>query len=450
VAGLEGREGGQAAFSFVSPNVMQRQSLPAMKNLLLGFAAALLLTACQKEVGPLPGENPLSPPAAESPTPIPVPDPGPELSGGEQALLDGANDFAFRLFAGLRTDQSGQNIFFSPFSISSSLTMAFNGAQGSTKEVIGQVLGFRDQSDEEINASYKNLNKVLGDRDKTIAFTSANAIWYDERYELQVPFVQQNKNTFKAQIQGLNFRDPAAGDLINNWVKEITQGKIDKAIEQIRPDHVLLLVNAIYFKAPWSHPFTKGLTRPGSFQREDGTSKKIDLMTLRDGKYGAYEDNTKMVFDLPYGNGQFSLVLLVPKEERRVGDLARELNSARVTAWLSQAKASSVDLRLPKFTIEYRQDLKPVLTQLGMGEAFSDQANLGGMLAKGESLKISEVVHKTFLGVNEEGTEAAAVTESWTILTGYIPSVIIDRPFVFLIREKSTGTILFLGQLMNP
>jgi serine protease inhibitor len=413
------------------------------------LALAILFGSCQKELEDPPTEA--SPGLPQTETPPTEPPTKPPIVLSESKLVGSVNNFAYRLFAELRTGQQSQNLFFSPLSISAALTMVFNGASGTTKEAMGQTLGFGSQTDEEINESFKDLQQLLADLDQQVAFTAANAIWYDQRYELQAPFVLLNKTFFDATVQGLDFKDPDTKKAINDWVKAKTQGKIESIVQEIRPDHVMFLVNAIYFKATWTYPFDKGMTRRSTFYQEDGSTSSVNFMTMYNGKYLYYEDAGIKLIDLPYGQGQFSMTFLVSNDQNTVGDISAALNSTQLATWLSKADTSRMRLRMPRFTIAYQKELRPSLTRMGMGEAFTEQADLSRMLAEtADRLFVSEVMHKTFVVVNEEGTEAAAVTGAATVPSSDPPTIKIDRPFVFLIREKSSNAIIFLGQLMKP
>ncbi len=399
-------------------------------------AATMMVTSCQKDL--------TAPETNNTPKLRP-------LTTQEIKTLDSSNDFAFRAFAALRTEEPTANVFISPLSISSALTMAYNGADGSTKEAMRQTLGFTPQTDAELNQSFKNLSDLLTGIDKKVIFTSANSIWHAQQFTLQAPFIQNNATYFDATVKGLDFGSAGAKDEINNWVKEKTQGKIETIVQEIRPEHIMFLINAIYFKGTWTYPFDKKLTKQAPFYKEDGSSTAVDFMTLKTGRYRYYQDANQQLIDLPYGNRQFSMTLLVPKGNATISDLSRNLSRDQLTTWLSQADSSGLELHLPKFKLEYKKELRQMLTQLGMGEAFSDQANFSRMLAgSSQNLAISEVMHKTFVEVNEEGTEAAAATSVGVVLTSMPPTIRVDRPFIFLIREKSSNAILFIGQLMNP
>ncbi|MCB2379625.1 serpin family protein [Hymenobacter sp. BT635] len=406
---------------------------------VLALAGSALLGACQKETA-----APVTP--AEDNTPVVRP-----LTTQETRNVSSANDFAFRSFAALQAKAANGNVFISPLSISAALTMAYNGADGTTKEAMRQTLGFQPQTDEQISQAYQTLTELLRGMDKRVTFTAANSIWYAPQYELQAPFVQKNTTYFEAAVQPLDFSSAKAKDVINGWVRDKTKGKIDGIIESLPPDQVMVLVNALYFKGTWTYPFDAKLTQKAPFKRADGSSASVDFMTLQKGSYHYYQDAAQQVIDLPYGNQQFSMTLVVPQGQTTVNDLARTISSTQLSSWLSSAKPTTLVLRLPKFKMEYKNSLNEMLITLGMGEAFSGQANFSRMLVgRTSGLAISDVLHKTYVEVNEEGTEAAAVTSVGIINTSVPPTVSVDRACLFMIREKSTNAILFIGQLMNP
>ncbi|MCX2741428.1 serpin family protein [Pontibacter anaerobius] len=403
-----------------------------LRFLSIAAAAALLFSACQPE-------------DVEDNTPNVRP-----LSVQEQKTIESSNDFAFRSFAKL-SEEEDDNVFISPLSISMALTMTYNGADGTTKEAMRQTLGFDLASDEDINKSYKELAALLKGIDKKVVFTSANSLWHNKDYTLRTPFVELNKTYFDATVQGLNFSSPAAKDQMNNWVKEKTSGKITSIIEETSANDVLFLLNAIYFKGTWTYKFDKSLTKPGAFFLEDGSTVTHDFMWLKKGKYLSYEDASKRIIDLPYGNEQFSMTLVIPTGQHKVQDVVQELSAVNLKTWLASADTSGHELLMPKFKLEYKEKLNDMLTQLGMGVAFTGNADFSRMVEGNPGLAISKVMHKTFVEVNEEGTEAAAVTSVGIEVTSANPSPYrIDRPFIFMIREKSSNAILFIGKLMQP
>ncbi|WP_207431252.1 serpin family protein [Sabulibacter ruber] len=408
-----------------------------LKSTFLSIAGSLLvLTAACQQDDPAPEAN--------------LPNLRP-LTPQEVKTVSGTNDFAFRSFAQISNLEGNKNVFISPLSLSMALTMTYNGAANGTKDAMKQTLGFGNASDEEINQSFKSLAELLVGIDKTVQFTSANSLWLNNDFQVLAPFVSTNQNYFQATVKELDFSSSGAKEEINNWVTEKTKGKIKTIVDQVRPDHLMFLINAIYFKGTWTYQFDKNLTQPRPFKLEDGSTISHPFMNLKKGRYLTYRDATKQVIDLPYGNKQYSMTLVVPGQNHTVQDILPELSVNNLNKWLSEADSSSLELYMPKFKLElkYSENLKTALKNLGMGVAFTDQADFSRMIPGG-GLSISEVNHKTFVEVNEEGTEAAAATSVGIVVTSLPPSITVDKPFVFLIREKSTNAILFIGKLMRP
>lgn len=406
-----------------------------IKSTVIGLAGAalLLFSGCQKDLH-LPDTSPNVRP----------------LTVQESKTVGSSNNFAFRAFAQISEEEGNKNVFISPLSISMALAMAYNGSDAATKDAMRHTLGFTLPTDEEINLSFKSLSELLTNIDKDVKFTAANSLWYSNAVKLQAPFVQVNKTYFDATVQGLDFASPAAREQMNSWVKSKTNGKIEEIVQEVRQDHMLFLINAIYFKGTWTYQFKKELTQAAPFRLENGSSVNHDFMNLKNGKYLYYQDKQNQVIDLPYGNQQFSMTLIVPQGQRTVEETIQQLNGDNLTDWLAAADTATLDLYLPKFKLEYEKELKETLSQLGMGIAFDSDADFSRMLEGPSGLAISEVKHKTFVEVNEEGTEAAAATSVGIVLTSMPPSIHIDRPFVFIIRERSSGAILFIGKLMQP
>lgn len=414
--------------------------MPTASRKILGLSllagSLLLAPACHK---------------ADVAGPAPVALPTRALTGAERNTVASANDFAFRAFEALRGKAPADNLCISPLSISAALTMAYNGADGSTKADMKQTLGFQPQTDTEINESFQSVFALLGGLDPQVTFATGNSIWYGQQFRLQTPFVQTNQQYFGATVQPVNFGSPTAKALINGWVNTQTRGKISSIVDFTTADDVMYLINALYFKGSWTYRFDPQDTRPGPFYRENGTPVTKEFMSLKTGRYHRYRDAQQLVVDLPYGNRRFSMTLVVPQGQSTLASVAGRLTRPQLATWLAAADSTGQELRLPKFRLEYEKSLNEALTQLGMGVAFTGQANFGRMLAgSSQGLAISQVKHKTFLEVNEEGTEAAAVTSVGIVTTSLPQAVMVDRPFLFLIREKSTGTILFIGQVPNP
>ena len=430
-------KGGGAVRCLYHLNTMIMNSL-LRKTALSGLAATgLLLAACQKEAVTTPDDDKSSGLRA--------------LTTAERRTVGSSNEFAYNVFGALRQAAPTDNMCISPLSISAALTMAYNGSADSTKAAMKRTLGFQLQTDQDINNSYKSLFALLGGIDNQVTFTTANSLWHGQQYQLATPFVQKNQTYFGATVQGLNFASPTAKDVINNWVAANTRDKIQTILTETAANDVLYLINAIYFKGSWTYRFNPQLTRQGLFRLENGSTRNVDFMTLKGGRYWRYQDAQQQVIDLPYGNGQFSMTFVVPQGTATLASVANRLNSTQLSTWLTASDTTRMELHLPKFRLEYEKELKESLTQLGMGVAFGGSADFTQMLAGNSSgLRISKVKHKTYLDVNEDGTEAAAVTSVAIAVTSIPPAVYLDRPFIFLIREKSSNAILFMGQLVNP
>ncbi len=380
------------------------------------------------------------------------------LRTAEIQTVKNSTGFAFNAFRQLNSSEpTEQNQFISPFSIAMAVAMTYNGADGTTKEGIRKALNLDGLSDEEMNSAFQSLSEYLNNIDKTVAFMPANSIWYRKNLTPQVNFVETNRNYFNAEVNGLDFLGDAEGskNTINGWVKNKTKDKIDKIIDNITSEHVMFLINAIYFKGTWAYKFDKNLTKPADFHLENGSVVSKDFMT---GKVKAdyYTDGDKVLVDLPYGNKQFTMTLLMPQPGKPMESLVSQLNSENFANWMEKADTGTITVSLPKFKFEgnyTKGEFNRILAGLGMAEAFTDKADFSRLLVgfKEGDLKINEVGHKTFVQVDEEGTEAAAVTSIGIGTTSIGPApAVFDRPFIYLIRERNSGAILFMGKMMNP
>jgi serpin B len=375
-----------------------------------------------------------------------------ELTPLEKSLVESDNKFGLKLFREvnhIETDKT-KNVFISPLSVSMALGMTLNGANGGTLEAMQETLELAGLTTEEINQSYKSLIELLVQLDPQVKFKIANSIWHKQDYAFEQQFIDLNRTFFNAVVRALNFADPAAKDIINGWVKENTNNLIDKIIEEIRPDHVMFLINAIYFKGDWTYQFDPANTADDFFATLDGSTKPCKMMHLQ-GDFSYFDNASFQAIDLPYGDAGFSMTILLPRVRTQIDSLVAALTPENWAAWMAGFSTQKVDLAMPKFTTQYEIKLNDVLAALGMGIAFTDLADFTRMYAPG-GLAIDEVKHKTFVKVDEEGTEAAAVTSVGVVETS-LPQIIsmrIDHPFVFAIRENRSQTILFIGKIAAP
>jgi serine protease inhibitor len=374
------------------------------------------------------------------------------LSPAEQRIVDGGNTFTFELLRqATRTLRPDSNAFLSPLSASMALGMALNGANGETLKDMQAALRLTGLTEAELNQGYRNLIRLLGGLDSRTEMRIANSIWGRQGLRMEPAFEQAARTFFEAEVQSLDFGSPQAVETINRWVSGKTNKKIPRLLEQISSDEVLFLINAIYFKGKWREAFEPKNTQEGPFQGADGRSRKAPLMrqqkTLRYDETADYQ-----AVDLFYGNGAFTMTVLLPKVNRSPGELLARLDAAAWKSLTERFHQAEVNLTLPRFRLEYTRRLNPDLKALGMELAFDPSRADFSRIAdvRPERLYISRVDQKTFVEVNEEGTEAAAATGVGVSVTSarQVVEMKVDRPFVFAIRERLSGTVLFLG-LMN-
>lgn len=364
----------------------------------------------------------------------------------------GNTQFAFDIFSRLNEKDIDKNIFISPLSISTALSMALQGAGTTTKEGMMQALKYEGMELDSVNKSYKSLLTGLGKADKGIQLDINNSIWVREGKKLKDEFINVNKDVFGARVSELDFSKPDAANKINDWVADSTKNKIKKIIEPpISADVSMYLINAVYFKGEWTEKFDKKRTFNKDFHSGNGETKEVMMMTKNcELEYGAKDDFR--VVRLPYREEETSMYCVLPSENVSINDFIKSLDESK---WKDIknciSKVDDVQLNIPRFKLEYDvNNLKEVLASMGMQEAFEVNADFTGMGDGG--LYISNVKHKAVVEVNEEGSEAAGVSGiavNEACLKENPPSFIADRPFLFFITEDTTGTILFMGKMYD-
>ncbi len=370
------------------------------------------------------------------------------LSAAEQRVVAGSNAFAFGLLREVaRADPTG-NVFLSPISASLALGMAANGARGVTLDGMRAALGFDGAALDEIDPAYHDLMALLLGLDSGVDVRLANSLWLRQGFPFLPAYTDLVQRWFGAQVTALNFDDPAAPATINAWVSRGTGGKIPTIVDgPIGSEIVMFLINASYFKAGWRDRFDPARTTSTAFHRGDGGTTTVPMMR-RAGEIAYFEAADARGVELPYGRGAFVMDVVLPDTGRKVGDLVASLNTARWNEWLARLDSTQVDLGLPRFRLTNDRLLNEPLVALGMRAAFTPNgADFTGMSPAGLQLYISKVKQKTYADVNEEGTEAAAATSVEIGVTA-VPlrvSFIVDRPFLVAIRERFSGTILFIG-----
>ncbi len=372
----------------------------------------------------------------------------------DQRLVDGNTGFGLNLFRTLVEKAPEENIFISPASVSLALAMTYNGAAGDTRQAMKEALRLQGMTRQDLNKAFADLNSILLNPDPKVELAIANSLWAREEVDFHEDFLHRNRDYFGARITVLNFNDSGAADTINAWVKEQTRGKIEDIVEQpIDPLTILFLINAIYFKGEWSEQFDPSLTRNIPFYSADGSSNEHPVM-FQSKEYRYLKENGFQVVSLPYGkNERVSIYIFLPEPEVAIEDFYQQLTADNWQRWMNSFTVMEGDVGLPRFKFEYETSLKEVLEDLGMGVAFDPAAaDFSGMRPTPPDLFISEVKHKTFIEVNEEGTEAAAATSVEVRVTS-MPvkfNLIADRPFFFAIVDDKTATILFMGSVLDP
>ncbi|HEX9059579.1 MAG TPA: serpin family protein [Clostridia bacterium] len=358
-------------------------------------------------------------------------------------------NFAFDVFKELNKEDIDKNVTISPLSISTAVSMAYQGANGTTKDAIANALRYKGLGIDTVNKSYKDLLGYLNQADPKVSLSVNNSIWYRDGFTVKDDFLSVNKDVFNSYISSIDFSKPDAADTINTWISDATKGKIPSMINPpIADDLMMYLINAVYFKGQWMEVFNPDKSSFGSFINGQNMSKNVVYMHKRGaGEFGS--GTGYKAIRLPYGDGKIAMYCILPDEGTGINDFINKLDSSKWdTIKQSIKKSDDLELTLPRFKVEYgTESLKKSLSAMGMGEAFKTSADFSGIAPE---LFISDVLHKSVVEVNEKGTEAAAVTVVPMNVTA-IPPVVhdifdADRPFVFVIADDKTGTILFMGK----
>ncbi|MFC1611918.1 serpin family protein [Myxococcota bacterium] len=370
----------------------------------------------------------------------------------ELALAQSSNQFGFKLLDEVVSLSEGGNVFVSPLSVSMALGMTYNGAKGTTAEGMATALEYGDLTLEEVNHAYRDLINLLTTLDPKVTMEIANSIWYREGFNVLDAFIEVNQLYFDAVVSALDFASPEAAATINAWVDAQTHGKIDSIVEPpISAATVMFLINAVYFKGTWTYEFDEEHTRDDTFHVSGSEQKTVKMMSI-EGDFAYLETEDFEAVDLPYGEGLFSMTVFLPKAGTDIDQLIADLNQETFDAWTASLSIDQGQLSLPRFELEYEAGLNDVLAALGMGQAFSPSADFSGINGGG-GLFISNVKHKTYVKVNEEGTEAAAVTSVEVGITSAGPEgfvMRVNRPFVFVIHDHHSGALLFMGKIVDP
>jgi serpin B len=372
-----------------------------------------------------------------------------------ERIVRGNNTFAWELYARLADGE--KNAFFSPYSISTALAMTYAGARGDTAAQMAKVLGLPDDRDA-VHAAFGQLIDDLNARGKEGAFTLhvANALWGQRGYGFLDAFLELTRKHYGAGLREVDFAGAPedARKTINAWIEERTRDKIKDMIKRgvLKPSTTLVLTNAIYFKGNWASPFDPKQTLDEPFILHDGKKTEVPMMHQK-AEFGYLEADDLQILELPYEGKSIAMLVLLPRKHDGLPALEKKLNAGRVDEWCGKLRTREVIVALPKFKLTCEFELTKTLPAMGMTDAFGGKADFSGMTGR-RDLFIGAVLHKAFVDVNEEGTEAAAATavmmERTAVMPNPPPVFRADHPFVFVIRDRETGSVLFVGRAMNP
>ncbi|HVN59136.1 MAG TPA: serpin family protein [Bacteroidales bacterium] len=369
------------------------------------------------------------------------------LSLKQATIASSADTFAFELFNRIGNSKGTGNVIFSPLSISYALSMTANGAAGLTRDSILKALGLSELGIDDLDKSYKDLTSALLGVDSRVKMEIANSVWENKDYPAKQAFKDILAAYFNAESSAVDFSDPSTVNLVNNWISGHTNGLIRNMIDQLNSDDIMLLINAIYFKGKWKVQFDASNTTTRSFTLPGSSTIDVPTMSVEN-NFKVYMGENEGVIELPYGQGNFVMDIVLPASNN-----PNSLTAARFSSLLSLMHGQKVKLYLPKFKYAFKEDVSDILKNLGMGIAFSDSADFSNIMDQLQ-LQISRVLHQAFIETNEEGTEAAAATVVEIIATSIGPTeplvFNIDHQFTYVIREVTTNTILFMGRVTDP
>jgi serpin B len=371
-----------------------------------------------------------------------------DLTSAERNVLAASNAFSFDLWRTINTSSQNANVFVSPLSVSLALGMTMNGAAGSTYDEMRSALRFGGASLGSIDSGCKSLIALLTSLDSATTMQIANAVFYRRDFAFNQSFMNDVAMNFDAQVSAENFADQAGTlSAVNGWVNTATHGRIPKVMDQYDPNMVMFLLDAIYFKSSWRARFDSTLTISAPFHGASGD--QTARLMHRHASIPYAQTSTYQAVDLAYGDSAFTMTVILPNPGTSVDAVAASFTPDAWQSLASSFHARDVDLYLPKFTMSWKRGLIPDMEALGMRAAFSDVADFSRMASA--PLEISLLQQNSFVTVDETGTEAAAVTTVGVVATAMpVPTVVrVDRPFIFVIRERLSGTILFMGKVAS-
>lgn len=383
----------------------------------------------------------------------PVTDPVPiDLTEAQAIIIESGNEFAFDIF-GKVLENAGpvQNLMISPLSISYALSMTLNGATGETRDAMQEALRINGIDQETLNKSYKALTSALLTIDKRVLISIANSVWTEDDFEVKKAFIDVLTSYYDAESKAFDIGDPSAPGLMNSWIEEKTNGLIKEMIDQLPDNTVMLLINAIYFKGQWKLQFDESKTVDEAFFKNGNSQVTVPMMKQKK-DFNVFEGNGFKIAEFPYGQGNYVMDVILPDDKEGLSSTLALINNGDYELWVNQMAEREIEVSFPRFKYGFKRTLKDILSDMGMGIAFTEFADFSN-ISEQYDLLLNDVAHQTFIETNEEGTEAAAATVV-TVGTESMPPPPIefrmDHPFLYIIRETSTNSILFMGRVSDP
>lgn len=399
---------------------------------IISVALVFIFSGCKKSDEKLPTE------------PVQI-----DLTANQISLISSENTFAFDIFKKVIDKAGPENIIISPLSISTALSMTLNGANGATLNGMLETLRMNGVSPETINNSSRDLTKALLSVDKRVMISIANSVWSENNFVVKKPFSDVLTQYYSAESKSFDITDPKVPEMVNSWIDTKTNGLIDHMLDQVPSETRMLLINAIYFKGKWSSQFDKANTVQGSFYKSDGSTIQVPMMK-QNAQYKIYDGDGFTLAELPYGQGNFVMDIILPDAKDGIKTVLPLISDTNLKVWVNQMSMKATDISMPRFKYMFKKELKDILKDMGMAIAFTENADFSNISDIG--LLISFVLHQALIETNEEGTEAAAATIIGIGVTSAGPDfqLNIDHPFIYLIRETTTNSILFMGKVSDP
>ncbi|MGA1977299.1 MAG: serpin family protein [Bacteroidales bacterium] len=372
------------------------------------------------------------------------------LSQTQVSIVESGSSFAFDIFRNVvENADKDENIMVSPLSISYALSMTLNGANGATRDSMLAALRDNGLTPDEINNSFKGLTTALMSVDKRVAMLIANSVWTEIDFAVKKSFIDILTNYYNAESQQFDINDPTVPGKVNAWISNSTNGLITNMLDKLDTNTVMLLINAIYFKGKWTLEFDPANTMNTSFYKPEGTTVSVPVMS-QSSDFKVYNGGSFILGEFPYGQGNFVMDVILPTAQDGIGAFIPSLTQSAFNGWINQLSSQKVDLSMPRFKYGYKITLNDILSDMGMGIAFTPFADFSNIADA--SLCISKVLHQSYIETDEEGTEAAAAT-----IVTIIPTAVeqpfefnINHSFIYIIRETTTGSILFMGRVADP